>query len=182
MKGQSNQQKRDALVQQLDRRIALLERWVKEGAPKGAVPASLTKARLWSEPAEGIVKIGSSSSFVKTHQLYGMKVKLIDDLRGALLRRKRTTATSAETRIATLTAQLEEAKRANTNSGDQFVQKEIELQNCQRQLRIALQDIANLNTRLEREKETVKMLRKVNAQLEAKVASGKIVSFPSVGA
>lgn len=79
----SNDDIRSRTTQNMVAKVELLEAIVNgEIPPLPGLPTSLTKFRSWSDPALGIVKIGSSSTTAKTHYelLVGRANKAIETL------------------------------------------------------------------------------------------------------
>jgi len=86
---QSTQSKKPPSVQsRIDRRIAILKKWLVNGVPAGEhVPKSLTQARLWDNAELSILKISSPNEFTTGHPLYGASVSTISELLTKLKRR-----------------------------------------------------------------------------------------------
>jgi hypothetical protein len=67
--------------ERIDRRLEVLNDWLKEGIPAGKfVPEGLTAARTWDDIELGILSIGSPNEFTTTHHVHGEKVRAIQKL------------------------------------------------------------------------------------------------------
>lgn len=91
----NNREKAAKTKAQIEKRLEILSLWNVEGVPEGySLPKSLTKAKLWSDLELGIEKIGSNSSFVKTHRKYGKSVcdieKKLDALNASIIKKPKS--------------------------------------------------------------------------------------------
>lgn len=137
----SNRTRQTQLLAQIQKRIEVLSRWLKDDPQdRAVVPKSLTKVRTWTDAKLGIRPIGSSSSFTKTHDKYGHLIAQIEEL---LLRlnkkpdkRRRKSARVQATEWRQEKADLQGALVAAAN---RYAIQNVELQETKRLLRIAQQ-------------------------------------------
>ena len=68
--------KRQTVEVRIERRLEVLQGWLREGVPEDKViPKSLTAVRQWDDPELGIEPIGSPNEFTKTHHIHGLRVQ-----------------------------------------------------------------------------------------------------------
>lgn len=177
----SNQDKRGILEAQIAVRMEVLRKWLSEGAPKNGVPTRLAQVRRWTDETLGIKRIGSSSSFVKTHERHGAHVKEIEELLKQLHQKRRPEATSVTTRNRKQRMVISHMKRAMVNAANQHVMVSIKLEACEKELRLASQETENLRKLLGDQRESNRELRKEMSKLTASdSADGKVkhLTFP----
>ncbi|OYT93517.1 MAG: hypothetical protein CFE43_01945 [Burkholderiales bacterium PBB3] len=67
--------------ERIERRLAVLREWRKEGVPAGKIlPKSLNAARLWADAELEIQKISSPNEFTTGHSQHGSLVSAIENL------------------------------------------------------------------------------------------------------
>ena len=80
--------KRQTVQQRIERRLEVLQEWLREGIPPNkVVPKSLKAARVWNDAELGILPIVSPNEFTTTHNLYGKQVRDVAGLLTALKNR-----------------------------------------------------------------------------------------------
>lgn len=85
---------RQSVEARIERRLALLREWLREGIPVGkVVPKSLAEARAWDDAELGIVSIVSPNEFTTTHPTFGARVQDIASLLTALKKKFKQPAT-----------------------------------------------------------------------------------------
>lgn len=73
--------KRQTVQQRIERRLEVLQEWLREGVPPDKlVPKSLKAARVWNDAELGILPIVSPNEFTTTHKVYGKLVRDTADL------------------------------------------------------------------------------------------------------
>lgn len=72
---------RQTVHARLDARVSVLRHWLESGLPFGQhIPKDLKAARLWNDPALGILKVSSPNEFTTNHLTHGATVRLIKNL------------------------------------------------------------------------------------------------------
>ena len=77
--------KRQTVQQRIERRLEVLQEWLREGIPADkTVPKSLKAVRVWNDVELGVLPIVSPNEFTTTHKLHGKLVRDVADLLNAL--------------------------------------------------------------------------------------------------
>jgi hypothetical protein len=152
----NNVERATTLQIQIQKRLELLKLWASSGVPSGLVlPRSLSKIRRWKNPSLGILPIGSTSSFTKTHRKYGASVSQIE----SFLKRLRVTPSkkprrSINVRSRDLKLQNEEYKAALTAAANRYAMQTTKLENSEAQARMLQQVVEELEREMAALKQT----------------------------
>jgi len=177
----SNKDKSKQLEEQIDLRIELIQKAI-GGELKGeVVPSSLTAIRNWEDSKLGVKKIGSPTSFVKTHKVYGRKIRKIHELVGELYKPKpkQKSLTKRHVSVIKENARLKRLLQTTTN---QFVQYSTEKKKLKNEITLSKSLDAGLNEQIEEMEQelsdvkaellrTRKRLIKCEGGLKSKVAT-----------
>lgn len=93
--------RKPTIEQRIDRRLEVLQSWLRDGIPAGkSIPKDLKAARVWEDPELGIARIASPNEFTSTHHLHGPAVReiaaVLTQLRERFNRPKTASADSAK--------------------------------------------------------------------------------------
>jgi hypothetical protein len=131
------------IMARLNALIALFTPWIKTGVPAGLdYPKSLNAARIWTSAEHGIpVGIGSKRDITTTHDVYGQKVralaKILKDLKPAKVATKRVYKTAKAQKFAAQDDR-DDYKQRLEGVTKQLIEKEYELEEIDRNLKVAL--------------------------------------------
>ncbi|MET0035987.1 MAG: hypothetical protein ABW097_08795 [Candidatus Thiodiazotropha lotti] len=180
----SNLDRQAKLGEQIDIRIAVLEDMEKGLRSSDSCPTSLTKVREWEDCELSIERIGSPSSFVKTHRAYGKKIQRIESLIKRI--RKPSTRKKPSKSAAASKARREKKEAIDSLSAaaNQFVMLSEKIKQLESDLVLKgatdagyQQEIEELNERLEKVQEENRLLRKEIARLNMKLSGSKITKI-----
>lgn len=157
----SNPQKKEWLQNQLTARIIFLRYLIDSDATSiSPMPSKLAHVRLLDIKDRGIERIGSTSSFVKTHPIYGDKVSKIQELLSELNEPKSGKNNNKVTKDnKTLRATRDAQKAAFVKCADQIASLTLKLERVSADYRIALQNIQTLERDLSEARAITKVLK-----------------------
>jgi len=142
----NNLERATTLQSQIQKRLELLKLWVNSGVPGGLVlPRSLAQVRRWKNTGLGIVPIGSTSSFTKTHRKYGASVSQIEShLKRLQVKHSKKARRSGNARARDLILQNEEYKAALTAAANRYAMQTVALESSEAQARMLQQAVEEL--------------------------------------
>ena len=168
--GESNAQRLEFVVGQIERRLEVLRSWALEGVPVGeTLPRSLNWVRSWDSPALGISRIGSSSSFTTTHPVHGgavrQVVEVLERLARAHPRERDAPGSGGGARAKADRAKAASYKAMLSEAANTYVALSVELSDAKRDLRVTHQTLRSLEGENARQKEEIRELRRRLAHL-----------------
>ena len=167
----NNTKRAGALRQQIQVRLEILERWRDEGIPERYnVPNSLNKVRTWEDASLGIQRIGSPSSFTTSHSKYGGQVKKIAKILEELNRskKKKPRKNSSTQLLHQEREKLGHNKKALVEAANQHAVITANLEEAQRDLRIARQSLKSADDEI----------KQLKSQLARAESSKRVARFP----